>query len=657
MRLDIKQENDIEQKLIDIRKFRGGSNLLVDEARAKKHYATQVINMWQVQDGLWETRPGTKVYGEAISGESSIDGAASYIKSDGTKQLIAIAGGTAYYSEDGGSWSSISGATFTSGETCYFIQIGGYLYITNGTDDLTRYDGSSLSTYSSLSNPSWAGTPLARGAGLSSGSYTLYYQVTAINDVGETAAAAEESIAVDMQRDEWSETDEYITLDWDSVTGANRYNIYYSDESGDEVWIGTTTATTFEDDGSTTPNPYLETPDDNTTSAPKFKQMELSGNRLWATNDPDNEYRVYFSGTGQHMGYFSPFYGGGWIDLEKGGTDKPKAVAHYRTGKGESIPTILCSSPNGTGSIWQVKLTSTSVGDVTFSLPSAYKIVGSIGSSAPYSVVKAKDNIFFANKTGIFALRNKEQMFQVLSTDEMSVPIRPEWLNLQGGSIDGVAGFYKDGRVYFSVPWGDSDNNRICIFDLERNNWTWSWDIGFKQFLEYTDSNGDTHFLGVPYSENKIKEITDSVFGDEGSPFYQSYISPLIQVDKDRTNVLKLREAVLELNRPRGSIDFTIMGIQKKQGFKSLGSVSVTDEGAQSGVSWDGWSEMTFSDTSGTPSTYTQATVKKAIKLNEKVYNVQFQVSSSSAQTKYTILGLQAKGFLIPSRTPSSWRN
>lgn len=646
-----------KQQLIDIRDFRGGSNALVDEARMDKKYAVESVNMWQVQDGLWQTRPGFAYYGQALSAEEALDGGWEYLKDDGTTELLAIGGttGKVYTSTNGGTWSEVSGATFTPGNKCYFLQIGGYLYITNGVDDLARYDGSTLSTYSALDEPS--NLDGSRGAGLSAGSYNLYYQVTAVNDIGETAGSTEFTITVNKERDIWSAADEKIDLTWDAVSGARRYNIYFWSESGYEVYLASTETNAYSDTASATPNEYIEVPNDNTTAAPKFQQMELSGNRMWATKDADNPYRVYFSGTGRYMGFFSAFYGGGWIDLEAGGRDRPEGVAHFRTGKGDSVPTVLCSSPEGAGSIWQIELISTTVGDVSFVIPSAYKIVGSIGSSAARSIVKARDNILFANKKGIFALRNKEQMFQVLSTDELSAPIRPNYLNLRGSAIDSVCGYYKDGRVYLSVPDGSDSNSKTVIFDMERGNWTWAWNQGVSQFLEYTETGGATRFLGVPSSGNQLYHITENVIGDFGQGMYQSYISPLISVSKDKTDVLKVREAVVELGRPQGTVRFELTGIEKRRGFTSLASKTITDFGSNSGIGTELFSEMAFSDTPDTPTTFTQATVKKSIRLSKKVYALQFKVYSSSADTRYTILGLQARGYLLPSKSPADWRN
>jgi len=57
------------------------------------------------------------------------------------------------------------------------------------------------------------------------------------------------------------------------------------------------------------------------------------------------------------------------------------------------------------------------------------------------------------------------------------------------------------------------------------------------------------------------------------------------------------------------------------------------------------------------PTTYTVDTVRAAIKKRAKIYSLQFKVYSTNADTDYTILSLQAKGNLIPSKMPSSWIN
>lgn len=657
MKLKAIQSTKQNQTLLKIDKFNGGYSSLLDEARMPDRFAVQSYNLMQFQDGVWGTRWGFNYYGKEITGEDKIDGSTEYIKPDGTREIIAIGGttGKIFKSQDGGDWTQVGSTTLTPGKKPGFLQIKSQLYICNGEDDLLRYDGNGLSVYTALTPPenvSYTRTVLTTGTN------NYYYVITALNDVGETEGSTELHVEVNKKRDTWANT-EYITITWDVVSGASRYNIYAYDQSGFEVFLGTSVTNTYVDVGTVVWNPFIETPDDNTTASPKFTNMESSGNRIWATGDPDNKYRVYFTGVGQYLSYFSPFYGGGYIDLERGGKDTPVAVVHYRTGKGDPVATVLCSSPEGLGSIWQVEISSSTVDSFTFAVPSAQKVVGSIGANASTSVVKARDNIGFANKNGIFFLRNKPQMLNVLSTDETSQPIRPDYRSLNQKNTDKICAYYYEGKVFFSASEG-ADNDVIFIYDLEHNNWTYKWDQGVSGFFEYTEnSTGDSksHFLAVPVSGNKLYEISENFEGDFGQPFYQGYISPLLPVSKDKTDVLKTRESIIELGRPKGTVTYEVLGLEAKKGFSSLSSRVITSAISNSGVGTDMASDFLASDSNNIPTVFTQATVKKALKVRKRVYAIQHKVYSTSANTKFTILSLQTKGRLLSRRTPSSWLN
>ena len=634
--------------------YKEGVVTLIEEARISKKAAKQATNLYQVQDGIYATRPGTAYYGNVTPNAANIDGACEYVKSDGTTELIIVATNV-YKSTDGGSWTQVTGATFTTGVTCYFIQIRSRLYITNGTDSLAYYDGTDLTTYTEIAAPAWAGTPLTL-TGLISGNYNHYYQVTALNGVGETVGSTEQTIAASEPRDTWSSTDS-ITLDWNAVSGATRYQVYYSDESGYEVLIDTVSAdvTGYVDTGASVANSYIEVPDANTTGAPKFRQMELSGNRIWATDDPNNMYRVYFSGTGVDLGTFSDFYGGGWIDLEKGGRDTAKAVVHYRTGKGDSTIMTLCSSPEGKGTIWQIALEAATVGDTTFTVPTATKVVGSIGTSAPLSVVKVKNDIAFFNKKGFTSLGSKANLLNILASDELSVNIRTSVRSLVAAQIAKVCGYYFDGKIYWSVPESSIGNDKIYIFDTERRNWQIPWSVGAKMFLEYTETDGSTKLLTVPVSGTKLIQISENVSGDLGVAFPTNYTSGLYSISEDKTIAAKIKYAYIELGRPIGSVTFTLLGTEKNKSFSQIGSATITDQISQTGYTWQKFSTTKYSNGTGVPTTFSASTIKKRITVNKLLYNYQAQVSSSGLTDYYQLLSWQVKGKITPQRDPSSW--
>jgi hypothetical protein len=94
-----------KKAVLEIKDFKGGSNDLLDEARIKSNEAKTALNLMQVQDGLWKTRWGSAYYTQALP--FNCDGAAEYVKSDGTTELIAVAGGHVWKSTNGGAWTEV----------------------------------------------------------------------------------------------------------------------------------------------------------------------------------------------------------------------------------------------------------------------------------------------------------------------------------------------------------------------------------------------------------------------------------------------------------------------------------------------------------------------------------------------------------------------
>jgi hypothetical protein len=655
--------------LLSIDKFNGGSNSLLDEARMGKQFAVDATNLIQDQDGVWKTRWGTKLYGADYG--ATPDGASEFVKTDATTELIVVANGKVWKSTDGGTITEVTGATFTAGLPCYFMQIAGFLYIANGTDPLARYNGTVLTKYTALSTPtSLSASRVA--SGLSSGTYTYYGEVTALNAVGETVGSTEASVSVNKLRNDWIVTTDKVTWSWGAVANATQYQLYISDESGKEALLAATTATFFTDDGSNAINPYVIPSLTDTTSAPKFKSMVVSGNRIWATNDTNDMYKVYFSGTGQFLGNFSDFYGGGWINLEKGGREIPIAVKHYQTGQGEGSPTVLCNTPDGRGAVWQLSISTATVGDTSFSVPSAIKVVGSFGTESILGVVNTGNDIAFPNRKGWFSLGPQTGYFGLLRTSEKSSMIRPYWRNFVSSKVSGICSYFYDAKIFISVPTSASGNDRTIIFDTERGNWAVDWTIGAKQFLDYTDTLGNTHFLYIPTSGNKIIELSVNYLNDLGAKFNQSYLSPLIPISEDKTDVFSLQEAVVELGRPQGSVNFQILGVGKDGSFSTIASTTISSFGSNTGVGTDLAGELYPSETQASakkvggvwtvylldaPSTFTQSTTRRGIRKKARLYAVQFKVSSTTADTSFSILSIQARGTVISRRMPSQWLN
>jgi len=639
-----------------------GVNLLVKDARTKQSEAVEALNLYQVEDGVWTPRPGTGNFGTALPGNSDsiINGAAEYVTTNRSNEevraIVAIIDGVPYTSgDDARTWTMIEGAQFNETARIRFIQLGGQLFIFNGIDPLAVYDGEQIIVYEDIEKPT--NLQATRGSDLSDGNYTQYYQVTAVNEVGETEASTEVSIRTNKERDTWSASNgECINLTWDAIPGAVGYQVYWSDLSGHENLLGRVPTNSFCDDATYSYNPFVDTPDDNTTGAPIFSAAWISDNAIYATGDAQNPYRVYRTGTGVNLGKFSSFYDGFWIDLELGGREKPKAGRHYQSGSGEGRSTIFCSTPEGRGSVWQIVVETSTVGEDAFPTPSAYKIIGSVGTDSIDGVINVENDVFFPNKQGVYALGPEKNYFGILRTNNLATLIIEYWRSLSGNKVKDIASYYWSNKVLISVSTNGKTNNRTVVYDRERLRWYADWSIGFKQFFEFTDNGGTSHLIGIHESGNQLTEISDKIKGDLGESFKCVYMSGRIPLDKNWNEFAKVKKAYIKLGRVRGEVLFTVYGTQKKKGYTALTSRSLSSTTSNSGISWDSHSGQMFSSTFGLPFVFADSSEIHYLKVNKKLRDIQFRVESNQITSEWTLLGLKAKGFKISTSDPSTWK-
>jgi hypothetical protein len=446
---------------ITINDFTGGYNSLLDESSTPINAARDVTNMMQKQNGLWAPRWGTQDYGPSYTTNDGV-GTATKDNGDGTftQYILRVNNGVLERVLDTASAIVVpldsSAANFTSGYHVDMIQMANRVYMANGKDKLMFYDilADKVYGYTALTTPV-APTP-TRGSGtggLTAGSYSVSYRISAVNTVGETIAGpANSSYTVNVPRNNWQNTtsvSQYIDLAWTAVSGAIRYNIYYSDTPGQETYLDSVATNAYHDDSTAGGNDLVLAPAADTTTGPTFKRLFISDNRIWGIAV---DGAVWWGGVGQYIGSFSPFFGGGYIYLEKGGSEKPINGRFYRDGTGKAQTTIFTSSPDGTGSEWQISLSNTTIGNVSYITPAAVKVVGSTGSGSPDGIIAARNNIYYPSKLGFFTLGAKPQLLNVLSTDEISLSIRPDVRALTNAQKTKIAGNYFDGKLFYAVP-------------------------------------------------------------------------------------------------------------------------------------------------------------------------------------------------------------
>lgn len=643
--------------------FKRGVVTLIDKSRLPKDALEQADNIFLVEDGQPSLRPGTAYFGTAPNA-SQIDGF-DYFDTSTTVHLVVAAGGNFYRStDDGTSWTILTGATYTAGTTVNFNQYNSYLYITDGVNNIARYDGTTvLATYTALATP---GAPSAVETALAGTGIQYYYKFSAVNTVGFSAASPVNTGTVDtnLDRTTWVAGTNYVTLTSGAVAVATqtRWDVYMSTDNVNFYYLSSIAATVgqsgvFVDDGTALVVPSTTAPTASTAQGPLVEELTNVGSRMFGVRDTANLWRIWFTSSSPPVGAFSTAYDGGYLDWNVGGKYKPVKVVDYRDGKGTPLATIFCKSADGQGCILQMSLDIFTVADVSITVPSAYKLPGSRGTPAPDSVINVLNDYMFYNSQAFYNLGSRVNFQNLLSTDESSSNIRPSVKSISTAGETKIASAYFDAKVYFSVPIGGTTNSQTMIYDTERKAWLpKAFDIGFKKFLRYTTTGNSPKLLAVRPGDTKLTEISTSIQGDYGTAFTSILQTGLYPTSKNRFEFQWTEEAEMEFSNPTGEISIELIGLERGRGFTSQGTATVTSQLTTTG--WDTflWDTTLWDDTSTAIDTFSESTVKRYFRLGRELNAIQWRITTNTLDAGYVLRTLQTWGTQTNAGKPRSWR-
>lgn len=206
-----------------------------------------ILYNWVPGSGVVEGRGGSETQ-VTVDGDYPIYSLMPY---EGDTSNLLLAAYNAHIYVVANDTGFISPASLVAGMTSdkwQYVAFDNNLVLMNGADHAKRFNGVSLLdlTVTELATPvNAAFTP---GAGTLA-TATYYYRVSAINEVGESLASAETSLAITGPAG--------VNVNWGEVSGASGYKIY-GRSTGAELLIATVgDVTTYLDDGSISPSGAL----------------------------------------------------------------------------------------------------------------------------------------------------------------------------------------------------------------------------------------------------------------------------------------------------------------------------------------------------------------------------------------------------------------
>jgi hypothetical protein len=142
MRRLSRRPQSIPKKYLYQNKFDGGLNLFISDVHVKESESPDLLNCQPEEDGIISTRYGYSKFGNASGTRTRGMG---FLKmDDGSKYLIRADGSTTLkvYNTTTDNWDAASGFTYTPDLQTDFCQAGNLMFIQNGTDNMTHFDGS-----------------------------------------------------------------------------------------------------------------------------------------------------------------------------------------------------------------------------------------------------------------------------------------------------------------------------------------------------------------------------------------------------------------------------------------------------------------------------------------------------------------------------------
>lgn len=560
-------------------------------------------NVWLQQDGTVRPRPSLIKYGTVFPG-TLLGELFEFTKTQTLSTQNWLIGmfnvsGTArpYISKDGGAWAATTGKTYDITALAHFVEIDEKVMIMNGSDNLSFLDvttvpaSNTITSFTQLNPPT---LPVATKTGLAGTTLTYFYRVTANSSFGETAETSAATITVNLQREVWDSTTNFVTVTWtasSNATASTTYNVYVGVASGQEFLIASgLNGTTYKDDGTAAQDVTRVAPAFDNTQGPVVSRGAVINNQLFLTGDKNHARYVWYGGStvGNQLD-FSLLNGGGYVEIGRGTKDIPVVVKSFRDHSGSPVITVLCQGTNGKGKRYTMSPTTLTVGDSTLSFFDVQEDNSQAGTDSPDAVLSYNDSLWYPSRDGFKTTGTKPQLQNVLSTDTISETILNDVINLNTAYMGKAVGLGYQQQLFFALPNGSTSNNEIWILDLQRGGaWMKPWNIAADWMTLYNDNSGMTHFLIV---KNNICYETSyaAATSDDGVAFSTNITSGIIKFSEDGMDWAKVIRITFILLRPQGTINITVTGKTEDAEFQSVGTATVNPTSTVVGWGEAGW--------------------------------------------------------------------
>ena len=640
------------RKLIDIRqnKFPKAYISTIDNSRRPVDSLSDMTNIELVQDNVFRPRPPLAEYGTQPS--LTVIGRGKF-RYNGERYLLWAMNdsgtGKLYKQKDGGAFTLLGGTYDETADWLSCVQSKTYAYVYNGVDRLSYVNLATdvVTIYIALSTPTISSVTYSGTAG----SETHYYRVAAYGASGGlTAASVASSDNAAKARNSWIENTDFIDVTWGVVASAIGYTVFYSSDNITFYELYSTTATTFRDLGTVNPNPYNIAPEFDASAGQVFTHMysDAKNAQVYGVT-ADNQLHWSAPGSVPGSAKFSPDLGGGWVPIDENGDTELNYVTGFRNGKGDPVITVSARGAAGKGKLFHVSFESLTVGDQVIVYPNVYEANGQSGTYAPRATIKANDSIYYPTGQDFKSTGTSQNIVNILTTGRIDQVIEEDTNSISLENLHKAVGEENQGRLYFALPVGSTENNEIWYLDTARKNaWVLRWTVAAKDMWLYEDNSGQTHFCVLV--GNKVLQFTRAgatPHQDDGTAWRSRAAFETLVWDDGGYIMGRIRRQYHKLLEPRGTVTANTTGLDRNGVVTSTGSDTFTITTTPTGFEDFVYDEYQYDQDPGEVNTYGKSVAMLEIKPSGLVNQLSWEVVADTAGSDYIYSGSRTKGFAL----------
>jgi len=630
-----KPQRDIEIKW---ESFNGGWNAIFKPTELRENELAQADNSMLIGKGTPTGRWGSEIYN--LAGEAGkirlLD--AYYNSLTSVNCLLAITDSGYLTKKSGASFSIIPGASFASGQSYFFSQLGNSGYINGASTNFIKFDGSQLLPYTGLSVPT--NTSLAQ-LSAASGFQSYSWQITATSATGETLPSVFRTLAslpLDLTQTAVRVTWNQVSIAGASVTGYNVYRGF----PGDETYIasvGQSVTPQYVDLGTPQSNTIF-VPTSDTTTGPRARFRLKFDDRLVLAGLDGEPSKVLISGRFPYHDRFTAIDGGGYVLVSPNDGDDITGLGiagnqGMVTG-GSALPRsgILVMKGNA---VHRIVLDTISLGNFSILDPQAQLLTSSNGCSSADTIVAVENDTFYFGKKGLYTVGQEPNYLNQIRTNELSARIRSYVQNLSNEDFKTASSGYLDNKYLLSFP---RLKETVC-YDRERGAFMGPWKTpwGITKWFRHQDEGGSEKWLAGSDTGPYIREFSSSYISDSGTAVAKTLRSK--KEDMGDWSIFKVLKLFYVLFRNvRGDVTINLRIEDRNGNTVTTKSFNITSALGSGGWGADQWGSQPYGSSDATVTLTGEELVRYAqIYRNCRV--VQVEVQSTAANTNFEWLGVK----------------